>query len=60
MRGGLLNTQYINTSELFKYTSYMDAQLTTITVANYLLKSVQAFLDKGIPIYSISIQVCSL
>ncbi|KAG1821411.1 glycoside hydrolase family 30 protein [Suillus variegatus] len=38
MRGGLLNTQYIN------------------TMANYLLKSVQAFLDKGIPIYSISIQ----
>ncbi|KAG1720408.1 glycoside hydrolase family 30 protein [Suillus lakei] len=38
MRGGSLNTQYIN------------------TMANYLLKSVQAFSNKGIPIYAISIQ----
>ncbi|KAG1816364.1 glycoside hydrolase family 30 protein [Suillus subaureus] len=38
MRGGSLNTKYIN------------------TMANYLLKSVQAFSDKGIPIYAISIQ----
>jgi hypothetical protein len=60
MRGGSLNTQYINTSELFDYTPYMDAQLTIIAVANYLLKSVQAFSNKGIPIYAISIQVRSL
>jgi len=29
----------------------------TVVVANYLLKSVQAFSSKGIPIYAISVQV---
>ena len=27
--------------------------------ANYLLKSLQGFQNKGIPVYAISIQVCS-
>lgn len=60
MSGGSLDTQYISTSELSEYIPYMDARLTLITVANYLLKSVQAFSNKEIPIYAISIQVRSL
>jgi hypothetical protein len=60
MHGGSLNTKYINTSEPSEYTPSMDVRLTIITVANYLLKSVQAFSGEGIPTYAISIQVCSL
>lgn len=60
MSGGSLDTQYISTSELSEYILYIDARLTLIAVANYLLKSVQAFSNKGFPIYAISIQVRSL
>ena len=56
MNGGSLNPSYIAVSQSH-FLFHIQPCLTDATVANYLLKSVQGFQSKGIPVYAISIQV---
>ena len=58
MKGGSLNPAYIAVSQSH-FLLCIISRVSLIPVANYLLKSVQGFHNKGIPVYAISIQVRS-